>query len=41
MWHVGEEEKYTQGFGGNPEGQGPVGRPGRKWKIINTGLKEM
>ena len=39
MWHVGEEELYTHGFGGESERKKPVGRPGRKWKNINLGLK--
>jgi hypothetical protein len=39
MWHVGEEEKYTQGFGGEPEGKKPVGRHGRKLRNIKMGFK--
>jgi hypothetical protein len=32
MWPPGRGEKSVQGFGGNPEGKRPPGRPRRRWE---------
>jgi len=38
----GEEERCMQGFGGEPEGKTPLGRPRRRWEgNIMIDLKEV
>jgi hypothetical protein len=38
----GRGEKSVQGFGGNPEGKRPLGRPRRRWEYrVRTDLREI
>ena len=38
----GEEERFIQGFGEDPEGKRPFGRPRRRWEDnIKVDLKEV
>ena len=42
MWHVWEEERCIQGFGGEPEGRRPLGRPKHRWEDnIKMDLREV
>jgi hypothetical protein len=37
----GGEERRIQGFGGEPEGKRPLGRPRYRWENITIGLHVM